>query len=302
MTERLYHALKSFAKLSCLLALAASSAHAQGTITINFETEDDFVTPLVHGQSVYSTPRANNGNPFVPFATDTVLEFGTLFTVSATVIGGDDHLGPAIFDSDPADTTSTSDPDLLVGLGNVLMLQRDEGPNTHLDPVHGLVFNNPSDEGDRADRGSIVFDSLIPLVHPVSLDLVDIDNGANVNVILTDVLGRERLYRVPERWTTQVTDSPTGFHTLSLETLMNQPAAPGATGSDATASQEAGFNDQDVVRLEVQFVGNLPSGALDNLRVSARVIPEPSAGLLTMIAAVGVLAGSRRRRAPILKQ
>jgi hypothetical protein len=276
-------------------ALAAGSAQALD-VTIDFETEDDLVTPLIHGQSVYSTPRPNHTNPFVPFSNDTHLEFGRFFTVSSTNLGSDSNLGPAIFDSDPADNPSTSDPDLLVGLGNILMLQRDEGPATHLHPTNGLIFNNPSDEGTNDDRGSIVFEieSLLIAVHPVSIDLVDIDDGVELDIVLTDAEGRERTYTAPSNWTTDITEAPVGWKTLSLETLANQPAAANATGGPATVVQDPEFNAQNVVRLEVKYFGPTPSGGIDNLRFSADIIPEPSGLMLGVAAVAGLLARQRR--------
>jgi hypothetical protein len=287
----------SFALVSA--ALAAGSAQALD-VTVDFETEDDLVTPLIHGQSVYSTPRPNHTNPFVPFSNDTHLEFGRFFTVSSTDLGSDSHLGPAIFDSDPADTPSTSDPDLLVGLGNIMILQRDEGPATHLDPTNGLIFNNPSDEGTGDDNGSIIFESLQSgvLLHPISIDLVDIDDGVELDIVLTDHAGLERTYTAPSNWTTDLTEAPVGWQTLSLETLADQPAAAGATGGPATAVEDAGFNDQNVVRLEVKFFGRTPSGGIDNLRFSVDIIPEPAGLMLGGLAAIGCLLARQRRRPP----
>ena len=294
----------SFVRLTWLagaLAVATVCAHptAQALpipspVVIDFETEDDFVTPLVNGQSVYSTARPNNVSPNIPFASDTVLEFGELFRVSSTIIGSDGHLGPAILDSDPADNPSSGDPDLLVGLGNVLMLHRDEGPNTHMDATYGLVFNNPNDEATFTDRGSIVFDFLVPLCRPMTLDLVDIDENVNVVVVLTDNLGRDRTYLVPANWTTEIIESPAGFHTLSLETLAPQSAAPGATGMPATAFEDMGYDGLHVTRMEVQFVGSSPSGALDNLVFST--VPEPATQVLGMAAAACVALRRRLSR------
>ncbi len=280
--------------LAAVLAWSHQAALAlpmASPIVIDFETEDDFVTPLIHGQSIYSTARPNNASPSVPFASDTVLEFGNLFNISSTIIGSDGHLGPAIFDSDPADTPSGRDPDLLVGLGNVLILQRDEGPNTHLDATYGLVFNNPNDEASFEDRGSIVFDFLVPLCRPMTLDLIDVDENVNVVVVLMDSLGRERTYLVPANWTTDVTENPAGFHTLNLETLLPQSAAPGATGQAATASQNLGYDGGQVTRLEVQFIGNSPSGALDNLVFS--IVPEPATQWLALLAGVAIAMQQR---------
>jgi hypothetical protein len=264
--------------------------HAAQIYNIDFETEDDFVTPLHHGQSVYSTPRPSSVAPFVPFAADTHLEFGRLFKVSSTTSGSDENLGPAIFDSDPDDTPPGRDNDLLVGLGNVLHLQRDESPNTMLDPAHGLMFIHPNDEATPDDAGSIVFDFLVAPVHPISVDLIDVDNRVNINVVLTDHLGLTRSYAVPQNWTTDVTEAPNGYQTLSLETLVNQPAEANATGGDVTATEDAGFNDRHVVRLEVSFFGQRVSGAIDNL---AFAIPEP--GTLALAASALTLIGWRRR-------
>lgn len=263
------------------------------TVVLDFETEDDFVTPLVNGQALYSTPRPNNVGPNIPFASDAVLEFGNLVTISSVILGSDGHLGPVAFDSDPADNAGTGDPDLLVGLGNILVLQRDESPNTHTDPTYGLVFNNPNDEATVSDRGSIVFDFLVPLCKPMTLDLVDIDENVNVVVVLTDSVGRERTYLVPANWTTEVLENPAGYHTLDLQSLLPQSAAPNATGLAATALEDTGFNSNNVRRMEVQFIGSSPSGGLDNLVFST--VPEPATHLLSLTAAV--CATWRRRQA-----
>jgi hypothetical protein len=276
---------------------AATAAYALpiSTVTIDFETEDDMVTPLVDGQSVYSTPRPDRpASPAIAYSNDTALEFGNLFNVSSTMIGaGSGHLGPAIFNSNmaPADT---QDDDLLVGLGNVLLLHRTEGPNHDFDATHGLVFRNPNDEADFNDRGSVVFDFLVPLVRPVSIDLADIDDNVEVTVVLTDNLGRERVYLVPENWTTDINLNPAGqgYRTLDLQTLLAQAAEPLAGGSPATVSQNAGYNGSFVVSLEVVFGGSSPSGALDNLVFD--VIPEPSTAVLS-VAALGVAFVRRRR-------
>jgi hypothetical protein len=279
------------------LGAAADAALAlpMTAYTIDFETEDDFVTPLVDGQSVYSTARPDRAaSPAVAYSSDTVLEFGHLFNISSTVIGGGaGHLGPAIFNSNMA-PAATQDDDLLVDLGNVLLLHRTEGPNHAFDATYGLVFTNPNDEATFADRGSIVFDFLVPLVKPTSIDLVDIDNNVEVVVVMTDNLGRERTYLVPENWTTDVNLNPAGqgYRTLDLQTLLAQSAEPLAGGGPATASQDAGYNGGHVVRLEVEFVGSSPSGALDNLIFE--VIPEPSSAMLGL-AGIGCAMAIRRR-------
>ncbi len=273
--------------LVAAIALFSNAAtDAAPIFTIGFETEDDFATTLVHGQSISSFPRSNRTAPFVPFSADTHLEFGRLVSVSSTMIGDDGHLDAAIFDSDPADTTATDDENLLVGLGNILMLQADEHPDTSVDATHGLMFDEPNDEATHTDRGSIVFDFLTPNVHPMSIDLIDIDRGVHMELILTDNAGRQRIYDVPTEWTTDITDAPVGFQTLRLDTLMPQPAAPNAAGDDAMAIQDPGFNDFSVRRLEVRILGSSPSGGIDNLVFA---IPEPSAAALALLGAIAVL-------------
>jgi hypothetical protein len=291
---------RSLGNLIALAGLWAATASVVyglpiSTYTIDFETEDDFVTPLVDGQSIYSTPRPDRAaSPAIAYSNDTVLEFGNLFNVSSTVIGsGAGHLGPAIFNSNMS-PAETQDDDLCVSLGNVLLLHRTEGPNHDFDPAHGLVFRNPNDEADFEDRGSIVFDFLVPLVRPMSIDLADIDRNVEVVVVLTDNLGRERTYLVPENWTTDINLNPAGqgYQTLDLQTLVAQAAEPLATGGPATASQVPGYNGGHVVRLEVQFIGSSPSGALDNLIFE--VIPEPSTAMLSL-AGFGCALAARRR-------
>jgi hypothetical protein len=288
--------LGMLASLTSVVFCCGNFCNSAQIYNISFETEDDFLTPLVNGQSVYSSARPDNANPSVPFSTDTRLEFGRLISISSTNLGSDGNLGPAIFDSDPADAPvgSNLDDDLRVGLGNVLILHRDEGPNTTLDPTYGLRFNNPNDEATSDDGGSIVVDFLITNVRPVSIDLVDIDDQVNLNVILTDNLGRNRTYTVPSNWTTDIDDDgPSGFQTLSLETLLSQPAEPNTTGADATATQDMGFDSAHVVRLEAQFLGDRISGAIDNLVFG---VPEPNSLIGVVLAAAVAYFRHRLRK------
>jgi hypothetical protein len=271
--------------------LGNAAIDAAPMMTLDFETEDDFASTLVHGQSISSIARPNRTAPFVPFSADSRLEFGRLVSISSTMIGDDGHLDAAIFDSDPADTTETDDENLLVGLGNILMLQADEHPDTSMDATHGLMFDEPNDEATHTDRGSIVFDFLVPTVRPMSIDLIDVDQGVHMELILTDGAGRQRMYAVPTEWTTDITDAPAGYQTLRLDTLMPQPAAPNAAGDDAIAIQDPGFNDFSVRRLEVRILGFSPSGGIDNLVFA---IPEPSAVALALLGAIAVLGRSGR--------
>ncbi|MBA3481549.1 MAG: hypothetical protein H0T51_07020, partial [Pirellulales bacterium] len=61
--------------VSMLANHAAYALPIPSPVVIDFETEDDFSTPLVNGQSIYSTARPNNAAPAIPFASDTVFEF-----------------------------------------------------------------------------------------------------------------------------------------------------------------------------------------------------------------------------------
>ena len=94
---------RNMVRATCIIAVAVACAGAQaGFTTIDFST-DDSGDPLVNGQDIMSPD-----------------EFGALFSVSS----GGPNLGAAIFDSDPmGPNMGGPDPDLLVGLGNVMMLQ-----------------------------------------------------------------------------------------------------------------------------------------------------------------------------------
>lgn len=240
---------------------------------IDFETEDDFLpgpaTPLVNGQAIDS-------------------EFGNIFTMTSTVTGGGSgHLGPTIFDSNtPGPNDGGGDPDLQVNLGNILMLQNASFPSTTLDPSFGLLFDTPDDEANVNNAGSIIFNFLAP-VELESLDLIDVNGGAHMIVTMTDSLGRDRIYDVPEKWTTDVTVSLVGWQELDLTTLLNQPAEPNATGGDATATEDAGFDPSSVVALDVNISG---SGAIDNLSI----VPEPTTALMVGVGLAGLVP--RRRR------
>ena len=193
------------------------------------------------------------------------------------------HLGTAIFDSTvggPNDFLGAPDLDLLVGLGNLLILQENDSPN-----MTGDFFDEPNDE---SHGGEIIFDFLLP-VQALSIDLVDIDTGAATDVILTDVDGLQRFYSVPDNWTTDVLVAPTGWQTLDLTTLAGQPAAAGAIGGDATAIEDLGFDAGNVMQLVVNFSG---SGAVDNLLFA---VPEPSTLVLLVMAVAGLVPMVLRR-------
>ncbi len=240
-----------------MMALAlvglASAASAQ-SYCIDFTTEDDFVTPLGNGQII-----------------DT--EFGNLLTISST--GG---AGLAIFDSDPAGPNAGSeDQDLLVGLGNLLIIQDENEPASS-----GGFFNTPDDS---ASSSTITFDFLAPAL-VTSIDLVDIDSSVTISVILTDGQGDIRTYDVPSGWTFDIAANPAadGYATLDLTTLLDQT---GELAVVATASEDLGFDLNGVVQMTVISTGSF---AIDNVKF----VPAP--GSAALLGAAGLL-GLRRRRA-----
>jgi len=206
------------------------------TITLDFETEDDFPTPtpLGNGQII-----------------DT--EFGNLVAISTL---GSQHRGATIFDSsNPGPNLTSGDPDLLVNLGNVLILQN---LTVGVQTVPG--FWDPPN--DTPAGGTMVFDFLVSGVEALSVDLIDINGGGQaVSVILVDGSGKTRTYSVPGMWTHDISvGGPNGFDTLDLTTLAPQLGEGGAT---ATASEDLGFSPTGVVKLSVEMFG---SGGMDNFK------------------------------------
>jgi len=170
------------------------------------------------------------------------------------------NLGPAIFDSRALGPNDPSqDRDLLIGRDNLAILQNDLAP---AQTVPGF-FDHPNDD---ENGGTILVRFLAGAVTPLSLDLVDIDQGPleSAAVTLLDTAGRTRTYSIPAGWTEDlVSDGPPGFRTLDLTTLAPQPGF----AATATATEAAGFDARAVVRIEVLFGS---SGALDNLRWAPR--------------------------------
>lgn len=188
----------------------------------------------------------------------------------ATVTSTGPNAGSRIFNSD---LSGTADPDLEVGLGNILMLQN----NLNLGAVD-----------DDADGGLFTFDFVSP-VSLTSMDLVDIDDGVTVDVMLTDTALNTRSYHVPSNWTYQInTDGPNGYDTLDLTTLLGQLGEGGAIAGPPTLGA---FDVSNIQQMTVAFTG---SGALDNI-VGTATVPAPGALLLGAVgsSAVGLL---RRRR------
>ncbi len=247
----------------------AVAAHAV-PITVDF-SNDDNGSPMVNGQIV-----------------DT--EFFTNFTVSS---GGTGHAGTAIFDSsDPGPNDSGGDKDLLVNLGNIMILQND-ALTSQTTPG---IFDEPNDEAgfSPSGMGSMIF-SFSQAVELVSIDLIDINGGILADVFMTDGDGRVRHYDVPSQWTHDIEASPgtQGYNTLSLQTLLAQDPEPGVpilTNQVPAPTQDPGFDPFNVLELEIQFSG---SAALDNLVFEDNPIPEPAT--LTLLGLGGAVLLRRRR-------
>ncbi|MCP3917432.1 MAG: VWA domain-containing protein [bacterium] len=186
-----------------------------------------------------------------PLANGQVPAFGALFSLTSS----GPNFGPAVFDSSPGGPNDPGpDPDLLTGMGNVLILQGD-GQQT----VPG-VFDTPDD----AETGGVFTLGFVQPVELLSVDLIDICPGPGQQgaiVRMTDDMGNTRTYTVPGGWTTDVSVGGSGFGTLDLTTLAPQP---GETET-ATASEDVGFVASSVVSLQIVIVG---SGAVDNLSLS----------------------------------
>jgi hypothetical protein len=248
---------------TAVLCIAAAPVPASASMMADFNLDDNGAA-LGNGQII-----------------DT--EFFTWFTITSPD-AGTSHLGPTIFDSTSGGPNAGgADRDLLVDLGNILILQ-----NTGYSSNDGFFFDVPNDEADfnPLGYGTFVFAFTNP-VELLTIDLVDIDRGAIVDLTLTDGSGRTRTYHVPQRWTYDIASTPSanGFDTLDLTTLADQV---GEAGGTATASEMAGFDPIDVQLLEIRLSGNSPSAAIDNLSF----IPGPP----TLLVLAAGLAGGRRRR------
>lgn len=259
-----------FALLALSVALFSGNV-ATATLVfpfvVDFEAEENG-TPLVNGQAIDD-------------------EFGTVLTVTSDD-ATEDHNGPAIFDTDnPGPNVGGGDADLLVNLGNALILQNSELPTQ---TVPG-IFDTPDDEQNANDLGFLKFNFTFE-VELLAIDLIDINGGVTALVVLTDANGLTRTYDVPQKWTNEVTQAPAGFDTLLLTTLADQDGE--GSGGVATASEDVGFDSTSVVSLQIDFSG---SAAVDNIVIGNIdpdfFIPEPSTAVLVSLASLGLL---RRKR------
>lgn len=238
---------------ACAVAVGTASAFAT-PIVIDF-SQDDLGNSLANGQSLPSPG-----------------PFPSLYTLSTS----GSNLGAAVFDTTKGGPNAGGpDKDLLVGLGNALILQDTRAP---AQSVPG-IFDVPND----AVSGVMVFDFVQP-VTLLSLTIIDVDTPG-LSVVLTDTSGLTRTYTVGVNFTFDIEVNPQadGYSVLDLTTLAAQV---GEAGGTATASQMQGFNADGVVQLRVNWQ---TSGAIDNLTF----IPAPGS-----MALLGLGAGmaARRRR------
>jgi len=201
------------------------------THVLDFETEDDGVTPLLNGQAIASPPG-----------------FGRFLALSCTGPNAD----LVAFDSTPGGPNSPAiNSDMLIGHGNLLLLQDDQYSHQSVPGIFDVVTDDPQ-------GGDMVFDFLDP-VDPRSVLLVDINPPPNLgaSVTLVDAAGRTRVYAVDPGWTGPYGDA--GPRQLSLATSAPQP---GYGTRRAVATEQPGFEQARVVRIVVHMTG---SGAIDDL-------------------------------------
>jgi hypothetical protein len=201
--------------------------------TLDFESDDSGL-PMAHGARI-----------------DTEFDGGPNYPV--TITGSVNPSGAntaAILNSSTG--PASQDPDLLVGTGNILILQT-EANLTECSP--GVYCSHNDDE----DGGTLSFAFNVPSA-PTSIALVDIDaTDPTSTVVLTDVNGNTRSYTIPANWTGDlISNATSGRGTLDLTTLANQPGF----GSTASASEDEGFDPSAVARIDVNLGG---SGGVDDL-------------------------------------
>ena len=212
------------------VSLLVTSFDCTQCVTLDFETEDDFLTVLGNGQKIDS-------------------EFGNLVTIS----GAGSNLGPTIFDSDvggPNDPSINSD--MLINRGNMLLLQH----NSFATQTNPGFFDAVTDDND---GGDLIFNFLQP-IDPRGILLADINPPPNLgaSVTLIDGNGKTRVYTVQPGWTGGYGNA--GPFRLDLTTTVAQPG--NGTPRFATANEQAGFQQTNVVRMIVHMTG---FGAMDEL-------------------------------------
>jgi hypothetical protein len=206
-------------------------------VVLAFEVEDDGTpvfsgTPIADGQDLSTPP-----------------EFG----VEVAISDAGPNAGAATFDSTPGGPNDPGpDNDLLVGLGNILILQND----LFATQTTAGFFDTPNDD---TNGGSLFFD--FPAgVNCCSMDLIDVDEeeAVGVTVTLLDTGGKTRVFTVPPAWTKdRLNDGNPAFQTLDLTTLAPQPGF----AATATAVEDPGFDPDEVIKATVALGG---AQAMDN--------------------------------------
>jgi hypothetical protein len=215
-------------------------------VELGFEGEDDgtpdqAATAIANGQDISTPP-----------------EFGVEVSISsiATPFPTPGTAGAATFDSTPGGPNDPGpDNDLLVGLGNILILQSNNADAHDNQAVPGF-FDAPNDD---VNGGTITFDFPAE-VEGHYLDLIDVDEEevTGVTVTLVDSSALTRTYDVPPSWTEDLlNDGPTGFRRLDLTTTAAQPGF----AASATATEDPGFDPDAVIQVIVDFGG---AQAMDN--------------------------------------
>lgn len=230
-----------------VVAMSAAGAAFAGTIATDF-------SGFANGDNV---------------AENTTFNAGTAAEFVATSAGN--NQGMYIFDTTPGGPNDGGpDQDLIVpGFGNAMILQDNTGPT-------------PND----ASEGGVINFAFVAAVQLVSIDLIDIDNGAATTITLTDAGANTRTFSVPNNWTGEPgNNGAVGFDTLDFDTN-NQV---GFMGNIASFVDAGLFDLTMVTNIAFNFGG---SAAIDNL--VANVIPLPAPGLLSL-AGLGLIAGVRRR-------
>ena len=168
--------------MNCVALLAVSAsvaacASAQvAPICIDWSVDGDGAA-LVNGQQL--TDSAGS-----------VFSFGSLFTMETF----GNNLGATIFDtSDPGPNVGGPDEDLLVNRGNGIILQNN---SSSTQTVPG-IFDVPNDAVGGGAGYEITFTENVEIV---GIDLLDINGGNDVDIVLTDGMGLTRTFEVPADW------------------------------------------------------------------------------------------------------
>jgi hypothetical protein len=211
------------------ISIPAATFDCPQCVTLDFETDDEG-HPMPHGARI-----------------DTEYDGGSEYPVTITSFVHASGAGTAAI-LDSTHGPAAVDPDLLVGRGNILILQNDANL-AQCPPGSGIYCSHNDDE----DGGMLSFKFTAP-VPPSSIVLIDIDAGDPTSlVVLIDTMGLKRTYTVPRDWTGDwIEDGPPGHGTLDLTTLADQPGF----NSTATAVEQAGFDPNSVIRIDVILGGS----------------------------------------------